>query len=89
MKIIGLVERSGTFENNKYHNVILHCTKTDENAIGEVTEIVKIKMQNHDEVFGKTYKPEDWQALVGRYIQPMYDRYGRCQYIRFLDNKTS
>lgn len=88
MKIIGLIEKSGTFENNKYHNVNLHCTRPDDNAIGEVTEVVKIKMLSHDEVFGKTYKPEDWQALVGKHIVPLFDKYGRVQHIKFLDNKT-
>lgn len=88
MKIIGIVERKGTYENNDYHNVVLHCTRPDPYSIGEVTEIVKIKMSTHDEVFGKIYEPKDWQALIGKHIIPYYDKYGRVQSIQFLDNKT-
>lgn len=85
MKIVGVIERKGTYENNNYHNVNLHCTRPDENAMGVISEVVKIKFSEHENILGKKYTPEDWQGLLGREIIPMYDKYGRTNYIKFLD----
>ena len=85
MKIVGVIERKGTYEDNNYHNVNLHCTRPDENAMGVISEVVKIKFSEHENILGKKYTPEDWRNLIGKEIIPMYDKYGRTNYIKFLD----
>ena len=89
MKVVGVKAKSGTYEGTAYNNVYLHCLKDDENAEGQVCEVVKVKFSKLAEVFGTnpmTY--EDVCALIGMDINVLYaDKYNNVGMITILDGK--
>jgi len=76
MKVVGIKQAAGKYEGQDYHNVNLHCTFEDENALGLVTEVVKCKFAKIKEIFGMEMKAEDWQGLIGSDILVNYSKYG-------------
>lgn len=79
LKVVGLIERKGNYQGNDYHNVILHCTKEDSNAIGELTEVVKLRHGRLSEIFGKQTNLTDLVDLIGQTIYVYYDRFQNVQ----------
>lgn len=88
-KVIGVQEKAGEYQGHEYHNVLLHTTTTADNALGEVTEVIKVKYNDVPEVFNKVMKSEDWQNLIGNEISVMYDRYGRTADIQIHEQKQN
>ncbi|MCM1228210.1 MAG: hypothetical protein NC320_12480 [Clostridium sp.] len=82
MQVLGIAEKMGKYEGNEYHNIMIHCCKENENAYGQITEVVKVKFANVREVFGKVMSASDWQRLVGKTIFVSYDRYGVVQNVQ-------
>lgn len=87
MKVIGIQERSGEYQGNKYHNVMIHCTKESDDSYGEITEVIKVKFANVREVFGKAMSAADWQNLLHNTIYVNYDRYGIVQSVQIAEVK--
>lgn len=87
MKVIGIQERSGEYQGNKYHNVMIHCTKESDDSYGEITEVIKVKFSNVREVFGKAMSSADWQNLISKNIFVNYDRYGVVQFVQIVEVK--
>lgn len=81
MKLIGVQEKKGEYQGTNYHNIILHVTKQDDNALGAVTETVKVKRASVTEVFGKDMQSKDFEAALGKDINVFYNRYGTPQSI--------
>lgn len=85
MKVIGMVQKHGEYQGREYDNIYLHCVVSDDNALGELTEVVKIKTAEVRDIFGKAMYAADWENLLGRSIRVYYGRYGRVDEIRVLD----
>lgn len=79
MKVIGITEKKGDYEGREYHNVMIHCTKEDDSAFGQLSEVIKVKYSNVIEVFGKPMSAADWQQLIGKKVFVSYNRYGVVQ----------
>lgn len=77
MKVIGVQFKKGNYQGTDYHNVLLHCTKKDGEAFGELTELVKVKFSEVQEVFGKALSSADWQNLIGKSIEYYCDKFGK------------
>jgi hypothetical protein len=75
MKVIGIIRKSGEYNGHAYDNYTLHCTTEDENAIGEITETVKVKAVNFYQVFGETPSERFFSSLIGVEIMPYYDKF--------------
>lgn len=88
MKVLGVVEKKGNYQNTDYHNVMIHCSVKDEKAIGVVTEVIKVKFTDVSEVFGQVMSNADWQKLIGKEVKASYDKYGRCSDIRVIEPKN-
>lgn len=87
MKVIGIQEKSGSFEGREYHNVMIHCTKESDDSYGEITEVVKVKFANVREVFGKPMSASDWQNLLQKTVFVNYNRYGNVQAVQIAEMK--
>ena len=84
-KVIGVTEKSGEFNGSPYHNVMINCVRGDENCIGQLSEVIKVKFALVKEIFGRPYSAADWQTLVGKEIRAFFNRYGNCEEIRVVD----
>lgn len=85
MQVVGIKEAKGEFEGRKYHNLNIHClVPAENNDIGQLSEIVKIKVDNLTNVFGKTMSDDDFVDLIGEEIECGYNRYGQCNYVRII-----
>lgn len=76
MTVVGIQEKKGNYQGNDYHNYLIHCLKDDGDALGQVTEVLKVKVAKSKEVFGKTVDITDLDELIGKDIRCHYDRYG-------------
>lgn len=79
MKVLGFAEKKGVFQGNEYHNVYMHCLKDDDEAIGQITEVVKLKARNLDDIFGQHFTIDGLFNIVGAEISLYYDKYGNAQ----------
>lgn len=84
MTVIGVQDKEGTYEGIAYHNYLIHCVKDDGDALGQVTEVVKVKVSKCKEIFGKSMSLDDMDDLIGKDIRCYYDKYGSVNEIRIL-----
>lgn len=84
MKVVGMIQKHGEYKGREYDNVYLHCITSHEDAVGELTEVVKVKTSEVRDVFGKPMSAADWGNLLGKSIRVYYGRYGRVDEIRIL-----
>jgi len=86
MVVVGIKESAGTYEGNSYHNINLHCLvpALDKGSLGQLAEIVKIKFEAVNSIFGKEMTKEDWNNLIGATIKCGYDKYGRCESVSVI-----
>lgn len=89
MVVVGIQEKSGNYNGNDYHNYLLHCLKDDDNALGQISEVLKVKVSKTKEVFGKTMELEDLDDLIGTEIRAYYDRYGQVSEIRIFEKSDT
>lgn len=87
MKVIGIAERSGEFNGKAWHNINIHCTYNDDNAIGELTKIVKVKAAISDEVFSTKVDTNFLRSLIGKNIRVYYNQYGNVDMINLVGDK--
>lgn len=85
MKVIGMVQKHGEYQGREYDNTYLHCVVSDDDALGELTEVVKFKTSETRDIFGRTMHAPDWEDLLGQSIRVYYGRYGRVDEIRVID----
>lgn len=85
MKLVGVEEKKGTFENREYHNYIFHCTNSFDNGSGEGIQVSshKIKAKVLTEVLGKEISLIDVKAFLGQEVKCFYDQYKNVSYVIF------
>lgn len=88
MIVIGMIQKHGEYQGREYDNVYLHCTTSDENAVGELTEVVKVKTSEVRKVFGKPMSAADWGDLLGKEIRVYYGRYGNVDEVRVCEDSV-
>lgn len=86
MKIVGMIQKKGTYEGYDYNKLNIHCTYQDSNgkAAGVLTCIHKIKVQDIERIFGKKYSEKELEALVGKDIEVYYDQWRNVERIIVL-----
>lgn len=84
MKVVGIQEKKGNYNGINYDNYLLHCLKNDAQAIGEISEVVKVKVANSKEVFGTVVDETYRRSLVGKEIRCYYDKFGVVTEVRVL-----
>lgn len=91
MKLVGVEEKKGTYENKEYHNFILHCTHPFDNGLGEGLEVsvYKVKEKVLSEALGKQITIKDIKAFIGQEVKCYYDQYRNVTYVVFSDVSTS
>lgn len=87
MKLVGIEEKQGTYENREYHNFILHCTSSFENGLGEGTQVSshKIKQKVLSEALGKQVTLKDIKAFIGQEVKCYYDKYTNVSFVIFSE----
>lgn len=78
-KIVGWVNKTGTFNDNPYDNINL-VVITEENGIPVSADSKNYKFKKVDcaEVLGFPYEPSKLDELTGVYIsKPYFDKFGR------------
>ena len=88
MKIIGIEERIGEFENKPYHNVNFHCAEEFENekSAGVKVSIVKVRYDILTKTFGKELTTSEIKSLVGKDVDFLYDKYKNVSYVEFANS---
>lgn len=83
MKIVGIIQKKGVYQEREYDNINLHCTYEDANgqAAGVLTCQVKIPVRNLERVFGQRMTTVDLEALIGKDIQVYFDRWSKVEKI--------
>lgn len=86
MKVVGIIQKKGTYEGFDYNNLLLHCTyeDTNGNAAGVLTCHHKIKVKDIERIFGKKMSDNDLNNLVGCDIQVFYDQWRNVERIIIL-----
>lgn len=85
MVVVGIQEKKGEYNGNAYHNYLIHCLKDDDNALGQISEVIKVKRSNSKEIFGRKMDYSDLDDLIGEEIRCHYDRYGNASEILVVD----
>ena len=88
MKIIGIEERIGEFENKPYHNVNFHCAEEFENekSEGVRVSIVKVRYDILTKTFGKELTTSEIKSLVGKNVEFLNDKYKNVSYVEFANS---
>lgn len=86
MKVVGIIQKKGEYQGREYNNLMIHCIVSDRRAVGELTEVLKVRMSAVDEIFGKRMTDADFDDLVGKEIRASYNRYGNVELIDILDD---
>jgi hypothetical protein len=81
MVVVGIQEKQGEYNGIKYHNYMLHCLKDDDNALGQVSEVLKVKVANFKEIFGCPFSIDYLNSIIGCEIRAHYDRNGNVSEI--------
>lgn len=88
MKIVGIEERIGEFENKPYHNVNFHCVEelTDEKSEGLKVSKVKVRYDILTKTFDKELTTSEIKSLLGKGVEFFYDKYKNVSFVEFLDS---
>lgn len=82
IKIVGIKHNTGEFNGRQYDNYVIHCIKSDEHAIGQVsTETFKFRPAS----LATICSLDQLQMLVNKEVKRIsYDKYGNADYIEFV-----
>ncbi len=88
MKIVGITERIGEFENKPYHNVNFHCAEefNDEKSKGLKVSIVKVRYDILTKTFDKELTTSEIKSLVGKDVDFLYDKYQNVSLVEFYNS---
>ena len=99
LKIVGITENKGVYQEINYRNLILNLHTSDDNTIGDKVETAKIKWKNLDDVFGldvpegrtcdNYFKLTDFSNLIGRTCHIYYDKYRNVEQVIVDELPTS
>lgn len=89
MKIIGIEERIGVYEEKPFHNVNFHCAEefNNDKSEGLKVSVVKVRYDVLTKTFGKELTTSEIKSLVGRDIEEfLYDKYRNVSFVEFVDS---
>ncbi len=88
MKIIGIEERIGEFENKPFHNVNFNCAEefTSENSKGLNVSKVKVRYDVLTNSFDKALTNAEILSLVGKDVEFYYDKYKNVSVVNIFDS---
>ena len=89
MVVVGIQEKKGEYNGITYHNYLIHCLKDDDNALGQISEVIKVKVSKVKEIFGRAMEYSDLDDLIGEEIRCYYDRHGNASEIRVVEKSES
>jgi len=89
MTVVGIQEKKGEYNGNAYHNYLIHCLKDDDNALGQISEVLKVKVAKVKEIFGKPMGLEDLDSIIGEDIRCYYDKFGSPSEIRVVEKSDT
>lgn len=89
MKVVGIAEKKGEYQGTAYHNYMIHCLKDDDEALGQISEVLKVKVAKVKEVFGRPMEYYDLDDLIGAEIRCYYDKFGAPSEIRVVEKSDS
>lgn len=90
MKIIGIEEKIGEFDNRPYHNVNFHCAEelNDENSKGLKVSIAKVKYDALTNSFDKALTTAEIKSLVGQDVEFYYDKYKNVTIVNVIESAS-
>jgi len=76
MKIIGIKRSTGEFNSKPYDNLNLHVVEdfNAESAVGQRTEVVKIRMRVVEEILSKVPTEAEIKSWAGKNLTVYYDK---------------
>jgi len=88
MKIIGIEERFGEFENKPYHNINFHCAEEFVNEKSKGLNVSKIKVRYDvlTDSFDKALTTTEVLSLVGKDVEFYYDKYKNVSIVNVFDS---
>lgn len=88
MKIIGIEEKFGEFENKPYHKVHFHCAEEfhNEKSKGLRVEVVKVKYDILTESFDKALTTAEILSLVGQEVDFYYDKFKNVSIVNVIES---
>ncbi len=90
MKIVGIEEKIGMYEDKPFHNINFHCAEEFDNkdkSDGLKVSIVKVRYNVLTKTFGKELTTAEIKSLVGRDIEEfLYDKYRNVSFVEFVDS---
>lgn len=88
MKIIGIEETSGEFDNRLYHNVNFHCAEEfkTEKSKGLRVSTTKVKYNALTESFDKELTTAEILSLVGQDVDFYYDKYKNVTIVNVIES---
>jgi hypothetical protein len=89
LKIVGIQRKTGTYEGNKYDNIMIHCLENNPSTptiCGDVCQSIKIKSHLVHEVFGGLVNNDaDFRDLLGCFIMPYYNQFKTCIKVEIIE----
>lgn len=91
MKIIGIEETSGEFDNRPYHNVNFHCAEefNNEKSKGLRVSTTKVKYNVLTESFDKELTTAEILSLVGQDVDFYYDKYKNVTIVNVIESTST
>ena len=89
MKIMGIEERIGVYEDKPFHNVNFHCAEefNNDKSEGLKVSVVKVRYDVLTKTFGKELTTSEIKSLVGKDVEEfLYDKYSNVKAIEFVDS---
>lgn len=88
IKILGIEERFGEFENKPYHNVYFHCGEEfkNEKSKGFNVSMVKVRYDTLTKSFEKELTTSEILSLVGKDVEFYYDKYKNVTFANVFDS---
>lgn len=88
MRIIGIEEKTGEFNDKPYHNVYFHCAEefANEKGKGLNVSIAKVKYDILTDIFEKALTTTEIFSLVGNDVEFYYDRFRRVKKLDIFES---
>lgn len=88
MKIIGIEEKIGEYEDRPYHNVNFHCAEEfdNEKSKGLRVSTTKVKYDTLTECFNKALTTAEILSFVGQDVDFYYDKYKNVTIVNLIES---
>lgn len=87
MKIVGIEEKLGEFNNKPFHHVYFHCAKefTNEKSKGLNVSAVRVRYDALTNSFDKALTSAEILSLVGKDVEFYYDQYKNVSIVNVFE----